>query len=398
MDPARAAEEAVTLVPHRPRRPAPRPHFAAAIAACLGLLASLPAQDPPAVEPATKPALEPPTANALLQRLAARDVTIAEAQRIAEQLQPRALPLRMQCFDVVQKKYAEQLRTFSKLRERVQKQFAKAVPKAQQARLGRGGAAKVEELRSKSLAITRGPDLTKERIRTELDPMLQQLRELLLPTPEQVCAEDNSLQEAVQALRQQLDTTRGWFDLYLGTMHEIDQDPVGRRHVDGVRQEADPPTTSVIDDDLELQCLAALPLGARDSKTLQANEALRASMEPEEFLGTLELNRIRIALGLPTLRIDEKLGEAARDHSLDMRTKNFFSHTSPVEGKHSFTDRASLFGTSASAENIAAGQGTGAGAIRAWWYSPGHHTNMLGGHSRTGLGRSESLWTQMFGG
>lgn len=388
-------------VPHpawrRPRRTSRFP-LSAAIAACFGWFASLPAQDPPTGQPVATPAPELPTANALLQRLASRDVTIAEAQRISEQLKDRALPLRMQCFDVVQKKYAEQLRAFSKQRERVQNQFAKAVPKAQQTRLGRGGAAKVEELRSKSLAITRGPDLTKERIHTDLDPMLQQLREFLLPTPEQVCAEDASLEESVQSLRQQLDTTRGWFDLYLSTMHEIDQDPVGRRHVDGVRQEADPPATSVVDDDLDLQCLAALPLGGRDSKTLQANEALRASMEPEEFLGTLELNRIRIALGLPTLRIDEKLGAAARDHSTDMRTKNFFSHTSPVDGKHSFTDRAGRFGTSASAENIAAGQSTGAGAIRAWWYSPGHHKNMLGGHARTGLGRSESLWTQMFGG
>jgi hypothetical protein len=363
-----------------------------------GAIVALPAQDLPAPQGA-KPGLpEASTANALLQRLAARDIPLTEAQHVCEQLQDRALPLRMQRFDVVQKKYAEQLRSFAKSRERVQKLFAKAVPKAQQACLGRGGETKVEALRSKSLAITRGPDLTKDLIHTELDPILEQLRGLLLPNQEQVCAMDASLGVAVQSLQQQLDTTRGWFDLYLSTMHDIDQDPAGRRHVDGLRQEPDPPSTTLVSDDLELLCLAALPLGARDSKTLEANEALRASMEPEEFLGTLELNRIRIALGLPTLRIDEKLGAAARDHSNDMRTRNFFSHQSPVDGKHSFTDRAARAGTSASAENIAAGQSTGAGAIRAWWYSPGHHKNMLGGHARTGLGRSEGLWTQMFGG
>ena len=114
--------------------------------------------------------------------------------------------------------------------------------------------------------------------------------------------------------------------------------------------------------------------------------------------GTFELNRIRYALGLGLLAIDEKLGNAARDHASDMLRLGFFSHTSPVDGKHSFGERAARAGTSASAENIAAGQATGRGAIEGWWYSPGHHKNMLGGHNRTGLGRADNLWTQMFGG
>ena len=76
----------------------------------------------------------------------------------------------------------------------------------------------------------------------------------------------------------------------------------------------------------------------------------------------------------------------------------FFSHTSPVEGKRTPSDRAARFGTSASAENIAQGQPTGPAAIRSWWYSPGHHRNMMGAFARVGLGRSEAYWTQMFGG
>ncbi|MFI5378131.1 MAG: CAP domain-containing protein [Tepidisphaerales bacterium] len=56
-----------------------------------------------------------------------------------------------------------------------------------------------------------------------------------------------------------------------------------------------------------------------------------------------------------------------------------------------------MAGTSASAENIASGTGTGEGAIRMWWHSPGHHKNMLARQHRTGLGRSGNHWTQMFG-
>src|SRR5690606_23287980 len=105
-----------------------------------------------------------------------------------------------------------------------------------------------------------------------------------------------------------------------------------------------------------------------------------------EYRGTLELNEIRYLLGLNLLLLDEKLSEAGRDHSKDMHTLKFFSHTSPVSGKEQFGKRAANFGTSAHAENIAAGQQSGHGAIQAWWYSPGHHRNMLGEHRRTGLG------------
>jgi len=76
----------------------------------------------------------------------------------------------------------------------------------------------------------------------------------------------------------------------------------------------------------------------------------------------------------------------------------FFAHDSPLEGRETPWKRAAQEGTSASAENIAAGQATGEGAISAWWYSPGHHKNLLGGHARIGLGRHEETWTQLFGG
>jgi len=70
---------------------------------------------------------------------------------------------------------------------------------------------------------------------------------------------------------------------------------------------------------------------------------------------------------------------------------------SPVPGKKTPWARAKRFGTSAHAENIAAGANTGADTIRLWWYSPGHHKNMMGGHARVGLGRHKKTWTQLFG-
>jgi uncharacterized protein YkwD len=69
-----------------------------------------------------------------------------------------------------------------------------------------------------------------------------------------------------------------------------------------------------------------------------------------------------------------------------------------VPGKATPWDRARQAGTSASAENIAAGTATGAGANKMWFHSPGHFKNMLStGHHRMGLGNNGKIWTQMFG-
>ena len=130
----------------------------------------------------------------------------------------------------------------------------------------------------------------------------------------------------------------------------------------------------------------------------EANEQVGSELAPEEYLGSRRLNLIRVRLGLHALRTDIRLTRACRGHSKDMVELEFFAHSSPVPGKETPWRRAALEGGQAGAENIAAGQGTGHGAISAWWYSPGHHRNMLGNHSSQGLGRHHDHWTQLFGG
>ncbi len=80
-----------------------------------------------------------------------------------------------------------------------------------------------------------------------------------------------------------------------------------------------------------------------------------------------------------------------------MKEKGFFAHDSPVPGKATPWARAKLAGTSASAENIYSGGSDPKGANRGWFFSPGHHKNMFGGHQRIGLGHYGGRWTQMFG-
>lgn len=162
---------------------------------------------------------------------------------------------------------------------------------------------------------------------------------------------------------------------------------------------------------LELGVVGAEPLLRRVERDLESRRRDRRRLEGRlargfeerarrvgrERVGREHADDLRVLLGLNALRVDLKLCDACRGHSRDMVEHGFFSHDSPIEGKETPWKRAALEGTTAGAENIAAGAADGPDAIRMWWYSPGHHRNMLGAHARVGLGRWEETWTQCFG-
>lgn len=342
--------------------------------------------------------VEPPTTAALLARLASKDLPAETAKELWASLADRPVAARGQALASLRKRYLAAVQAIDKDRERLHKLVRKLAPEVQRQHLGKTGLVEVDRLRSEALAVTRRAELTKQAIQQEIDPRHQRLTELLLPTLDHLRAADPQFEAACRDADFRVDQARAFYDLYLGGVHTLDEVPGGRRIVDAQKPVDEPPPRDGVTRDLELWQFAALPMGGHDQKALLDNAQLRAELDPEEYDGTLQLNRIRYTLGLPLLAIDPKLTLAARDHSQDMLRLGFFSHTSPIDGKQSPGQRAARFGTSGGAENIAAGQTTGRGAITAWWYSPGHHKNMLGGHGRTGLGRAEGLWTQMFGG
>jgi uncharacterized protein YkwD len=109
----------------------------------------------------------------------------------------------------------------------------------------------------------------------------------------------------------------------------------------------------------------------------------------------------------PALTMNAALRTAARDHSVDMATHNYFSHTS-YDGR-TFSQRLSSAGyTGASpwGENIAAGQASPAAVVNGWMGSAGHCANIMNPSFRAiGVGyayRAASnyghYWTQDFGG
>ena len=80
------------------------------------------------------------------------------------------------------------------------------------------------------------------------------------------------------------------------------------------------------------------------------------------------------------LYMNGNLRVAAQNHSFDMATQNYFSHTS-LDGR-TFDQRifnAGYSGAYPLGENIAAGQTTPASVVTAWMQSTGHCTNIMNG-------------------
>jgi uncharacterized protein YkwD len=236
----------------------------------------------------------------------------------------------------------------------------------------------VKEHRGAVLSLRNG-STTKEQLVSKGDPALKWLRENLLVTPQEVLESSESL-AALRAKLLGLDAIRAQCRAAAETAGSKPPDLAAR-----------------LEDYEEVAAIMGLPMGQGDRRTMLANLSLASELQREETLGIRDLNRMRAMLGIGVLATDVKLCEAARGHSQDMNEKKFFSHTSPVAGKSSPWDRAKQAGTTASAENIAAGARSGAGSNRQWFHSPGHMRNMLGGHRRMGLGRDGNKWTQMFG-
>lgn len=134
-----------------------------------------------------------------------------------------------------------------------------------------------------------------------------------------------------------------------------------------------------------------------DQKVMKDNEALRGQVQPEEYSLVFLTNQYRVMLGKNALRLNLKLCEASRDHSKDMKEKNFFDHVSPVPGKQEFWDRAKRHGAKALSENIYQGVSTGEEVFWGWFRSFLHHQGMLDRSGVMGVGTYQGFWTELFG-
>lgn len=133
---------------------------------------------------------------------------------------------------------------------------------------------------------------------------------------------------------------------------------------------------------------------------------LNAQHHPEFEEKMLELvNELRAQNGASPVVLNTSLNTAARDHSVDMATNNYFSHTG-LNGS-SFSQRIQNAGYQGSSigENIAAGSNTAEVTFNQWVNSTGHFNNMINPNANEmGIGygfdnqaQYRHYWTQVFG-
>lgn len=103
--------------------------------------------------------------------------------------------------------------------------------------------------------------------------------------------------------------------------------------------------------------------------------------------------------GLPDLQLHAKLSGVARTKSEDMRTSDYFSHTSPTHGSPFDMIRDNGISYQSAGENIARGQQTPEQVVQSWMNSTGHRKNILSSdftHIGVGYDENGHFWTQMF--
>jgi uncharacterized protein YkwD len=118
------------------------------------------------------------------------------------------------------------------------------------------------------------------------------------------------------------------------------------------------------------------------------------------------INAERAARNLPAFASAPALTQAARRHSTDMATRNFFSHDGSDKSDFSLRITAACYPFRSAAENIAAGYGGDLKAmVKGWMDSPLHRESILSvEYSEVGVGYALNkssvfthYWTMEFG-
>jgi len=98
------------------------------------------------------------------------------------------------------------------------------------------------------------------------------------------------------------------------------------------------------------------------------------------------------------VRWSDTLSWAADDHSLDMYTNNFFSHTGSDSSNAGVRIKRRDYNWRTCGENIAKGYPTEEAVVQGWIKSPGHCKNIMNPNFKEmGVARRGSYWTQVFG-
>jgi len=95
---------------------------------------------------------------------------------------------------------------------------------------------------------------------------------------------------------------------------------------------------------------------------------------------------------------NDKLAKAAYDHSVEMKSNDYFSHTGLNGSDAGERITAAGYAWKTYGENIAKGYTTEQAVDNGWLNSEGHCKNIMGANFKEmGVGRQDNYWTQDFG-
>lgn len=137
---------------------------------------------------------------------------------------------------------------------------------------------------------------------------------------------------------------------------------------------------------------------AVDGKDLRFPADLELRVDEQKEQRMLELvNDERAKVGLPALRVDPALREAARAHSAEMFRRSYFAHDSAVAGSPADRMKAAGVQFQVAGENIAYAQSLSI-AHRGLMNSQGHRENILSPlYTRVGIGVVDAgIYGQMY--
>ncbi|HEX4700776.1 MAG TPA: CAP domain-containing protein [Pseudonocardiaceae bacterium] len=150
-----------------------------------------------------------------------------------------------------------------------------------------------------------------------------------------------------------------------------------------------------------LTSVVAMPLTTVVVSTTTTTVATTTSAPPPSPVQVVFalVNQARAQAGCKALIDDPRLDAAAQQHSDDMSSRDYFSHTTP-EGV-TFDKRELAAGyPGPGGENIAQGQTSAQQVMTAWMNSSGHRANILNCSFvaiGVGLNTNRWYWTQDFG-
>jgi uncharacterized protein YkwD len=143
--------------------------------------------------------------------------------------------------------------------------------------------------------------------------------------------------------------------------------------------------------------LLALGLGAcasfsQDPRPAPPPEPGQSDSQSGKVIAALiELhNRERAKEGLPPLKPNPQLEQAARRHARDMAARDKMSHTGGDGSSPTDRIKAAGYHFRTLGENVAEGQRTPEEAVKVWMNSPPHRKNILGEFSEIGAAVAES--------